>query len=285
MAKLLTKRKQAWADKRKPSAVRGTPLNNPAVLEEKYAARLEQLVFRMCDNVDRKLQTLFVDPTATEYFDTAQDASISSQARILSNALMKKFNGMFSQLAPGIAEAQVNAIDKASGSAVHASLQEMSGGLSLPTSGITSSMAEVLNASIVENVSLIKSISMEYLSGVQGQVMRSISSGRGLADLVPYLQKHKEITVRRARMIAYDQTRKAYNNLNRGRMEKVGLKKFEWLHTGGSKRPRELHKRLNGQIFSFDDPPVIDENTGERGIPGQAINCRCRMRPVIEFGD
>jgi len=89
--------------------------------------------------------------------------------------------------------------------------------------------------------------------------------------------------VRRARMIAHDQTRKAYNNLNRGRMEKLGLKKFKWLHTGGSAHPRKLHQMLNGLVFSFDDPPIIDEKTGERGIPGQAINCRCRMQVVLDL--
>ena len=40
---------------------------------------------------------------------------------------------------------------------------------------------------------------------------------------------------------------------------------------------------LNGGIFDFDNLPVIDEKTGERGIPGQAINCKCRMRPIVEF--
>jgi SPP1 gp7 family putative phage head morphogenesis protein len=283
MAKLLTKRKQAWVDKRKPQVIRGAPLNNPSILEEKFARRLEQLVAKMCDDVNQKLARFFTEPHAEEYFDAAQDASVSSQARILSNALMKKFNGMFSSLAPTIAEQQLNAVNAASSSAVHSSLRDLSGGLSLPTTGITSDMQEVLSASTTEMVGLIKSISQEYLSGVQGQLMRSITSGRGLADLTPYLEKHKGITQRRARMIAQDQTRKAYNNLNRGRMEKLGLSKFEWLHTGGSAHPRKLHQSYNGKIFSFGDPPVVDENTGERGIPGTAINCRCRMRVVLEF--
>lgn len=283
MSKLLTKRKEKWVAQRQPQVVRGAVLNNPSILEAKYSQRLKQIVARMTAQVERDIERLFAEPHAEEYFDQAQDASISSQARILTNALMRKFNKQFADLAPGIAEAQINAVDDASSTSVHQSLKELSGGLSLPTSGITADMSQVLNASIIENVSLIKSISMEYLSGVQGAVMRSITTGRGLADLKPYLQKHKGITERRANMIAYDQTRKAYNNLNRGRMEKLGLTKFEWLHTGGSAHPRELHKRLSGKIFSFDDPPVIDENTLERGIPGQAINCRCRMRPVIDF--
>jgi SPP1 gp7 family putative phage head morphogenesis protein len=198
---------------------------------------------------------------------------------------MKKFNSIFAEFAQRAAETQMNSVDKASSNAVYESLKELSGGLSLPTSAFNSEMKQILKASTIETVSLIKSISAEYLSGVQQAVVRSIASGRGLADLVPFLEKKKSITVRRARMIAHDQTRKAYNNLNRARMEKVGLKKFRWLHTGGSAHPRQLHIDYNGKIFSFDNPPIIVKETGERGFPGQAINCRCRMQAVIDFSD
>ncbi len=285
MTRVLTRRKEKWIKQRNPQVIYGAPLNNPSVLEARFDNRLQAMVIRMCDGVNKSLARFFKDPTATEYFDTAQDASVASQARIVTNALMKKYNRYFATLSDSLAEAQVNAVDKASSSAMHSSLQQLSGGLSLPTSAITGEMQEVVNASVVEMVSLIKSISIEYLAGVQGAVMRSITTGRGLQDLVPYLEKHKGMTERRARSIALDQTRKAYNNLNRGRMQKVGLKKFEWLHTGGSNHPRKLHQSYNGKIFSFDEPPVIDENTGEHGIPGQAINCRCRMKPVLEWGD
>jgi uncharacterized protein with gpF-like domain len=36
-------------------------------------------------------------------------------------------------------------------------------------------------------------------------------------------------------------------------------------------------------VYSFDDLPVVDERTGETGIPGQAVNCRCTMSPVFDF--
>ena len=48
---------------------------------------------------------------------------------------------------------------------------------------------------MTENVGLIKSIPAQYLNGVQGAVMRSITTGNGMQDLVPYLQKHKGITL------------------------------------------------------------------------------------------
>lgn len=54
-------------------------------------------------------------------------------------------------------------------------------------------------------------------------------------------------------------------------MKSAGVKKFQWLHSAGGRDPRPLHindypSGLNGGIFSFDDLPVIDEKTGERGI-------------------
>ena len=46
-------------------------------------------------------------------------------------------------------------------------------------------------------------------------------------------------------------------------------------------RERELHKQLNGQVFRFDDPPVIDERTGQKCLPAQTYNCRFTFSPVI----
>ena len=284
MAKLLTKRKQAWVEKRKPDVVRGNPLNPSAAAELRYYQRLENLITRMADDTERQIRRMFDADHAQEFFAT--DESTASQARIITNALTKKYNSLFAANAKPIAEQVAGMADKSSSTQLHASLEQLSGGLSLSTRSLTGDLSDVLNATITENVSLIKSISSQYQMEVQGAVMRSITTGNGLQDLVPALQKRKEITLSRARMIAKDQTRKAFNNLSRGRMEKVGLKKFEWRHTGGSNDPRPLHKDvLNGKIFSFDDLPIIDYNTKERGIPGQAINCRCRMIPVIDFED
>jgi len=67
------------------------------------------------------------------------------------------------------------------------------------------------------------------------------------------------------------------------RMKSAGVTKFEWLHTGGGKQPRKLHKELSRQIFNIDEPPFIGVMYGERihGYPGQLPNCRCAMRAVI----
>ena len=283
MPQVLTKQKRRWANQFKPKVIRGTPLNISAGLQERYKERLVKVVEKMADQVEKELRRLFKKDHAIEFF--AQDASISSQARILTNALISKFNKIFAELSKPLAEQMISEADKASSLALHSSLKDLSGGLSLKTTSLSPELVDILSASVTENVSLIKTISSKYLSGVQGAVMRSITTGGGMEDLIPYLQRSKEITKRRAKMIAYDQTRKAFNSLNKGRMDTLGIKEYEWLHSGGSNHPRKDHIRMSGNIYSLDDPPVIDQRTGERGIPGQAPNCRCRMLPVIRFNE
>ena len=261
--------------------IRGKPLNPNAAIEMGYYAALAKLVRDMSNGVKADLEAFFKEPHAEEYFAT--DASVSAQAKLLMNALLKRFQTIFDLAARPLASTMVHAENKTSASGVHASLQEISKGLSFKTTVISGDIKEVLNASIQENVGLIKSISSEYLTQVQGAVMRSITTGNGLADLQPFLEQQEGITLRRARIIARDQTRKAYSNLNFARMDKAGITKYEWLHSAGGQKPRKLHQRMSGKIYSIDNPPVIDEKTGQRGKPGDLINCRCRALPVIEF--
>lgn len=282
MAVKLTRRKTAWADKRKPDIIRGDPLSNPTSLEMRYIQRLHRLVMHMADEVEFDLKQFFHGETAKEYF--AQDESIASQARILMNALMGKFNQQFAEMSKTIAEQQIAAVSKASSSALHGSLQKLTGGFSLKTTTLAGDISEVVTASVAENVGLIKSISQQYLAGVQGAVMRSVTTGRGLADLVPYLEKSREITARRAKFIAHDQTRKAYSSINKARMEKVGLTKGGWLHTGGSSHPRKSHQAFNQQTFELAKG-MWDPDAKQYVWPGSLPGCRCRYFTVLEFGD
>ena len=279
--KILTKKRRAWVNQFKPNVLKGTPLLYNAGVEEKYRADLDRLIRRMTTETKKEIERLFKTEPFKEYF--AMDAQVSPQAKILTNKLKAKFSQLFSDKAGIVASSMVKNADRASKAQLHGSLMKLSGGLSLKTSAITAPMKQIIKASITENVGLIKSIPQQYFTDVQGAVMRSITTGNGLNDLVPFLDNYEGITLRRAKNIALDQSRKAYNNLNKGRMVAVGVKKYTWLHSGGGAHPRPDHVAMSGNIYSFDNPPVIDQRTGERGIPGQAINCRCTMTPIIEF--
>lgn len=277
----LSPKREAWAAARNDHTFTGTPLNPPDVVEAKFRAELDRMVERMQRVTVRELDKLYRSPEAPT---VAMDASFSSMAARLVRELTKRFTALFVDRAGGLAKAWAEGISRQSAVGLGQSLKDVSGGVTLKTDVISGAVADVVKASIKQNVALIKSIPREYFLEIEGEVMRSIQTGRGMADLQPFLEKRYGITKRRAALIARDQTSKATAAINRARMTGLGVKKFKWLHSMGGKEPRPLHKNvLNGKVFSFDDPPVIDERTGERGLPGVLINCRCRMLPVIEF--
>lgn len=280
--KLLTKKRKAWASSRGGATFKGLPLNYNASSQAKYVAALEKLAREMTKITRREVEGLF-KTHGTVMDGVAMDASLASQARILCNALMNRFQKLFNDKAWPLAERMVGQQDAASKSSLAQSLKAMSGGLTIKTDIFNRQLGDITKAAVAENVALIKSISTDYINQVQGSVMRSITSGQGLKDLIPALENYEGVTHRRAKNIALDQTRKVYSAINRERMKAAGVKKFEWLHSGGSQKPRQLHIEMNGNIYEIDNPPIIDERTGERGFPGQAVNCRCRMLPVFEF--
>ena len=109
------------------------------------------------------------------------DASLASQARILMNSLTSRFNQL-SVVSKPLAERMVNGAAQAGGYRCHVSLKQLSGGLSLPTGIVPEGMEDVAAASVAENVSLIKSIPQQYFKDITGSVMRSITTGNGLAE-------------------------------------------------------------------------------------------------------
>lgn len=279
---MLTRKRKAWAAQRSEAPTfKGPALQPPAAVAVRYVGALGALTAQMTAQVNREVRKLFESDAAGAHF--GQDATIASQSRILLNALAAKFQDLFAKRARVLAETMVTGAEKASGTALHSSLEKLSGGLSLKTRVTSGPLANIYKANVAENVSLIKSIPAEYLTKVMGSVMRAITTGNGLQDLIPALEKYEGQTHRRARNIALDQTRKAYNSINRGRMQALGIEAFQWRHSGGGAHPREDHVEMDGKTFRFDALPVIDPRTGERGIPGQAPNCRCTMAPVFEF--
>lgn len=284
MAILLAKKRQTWAAQQSEAPTfKGQQLHAPAAVSSRYVKALSDLTAQMTAQTEREVRKLFKTDAASAHF--AEDATIASQSRILLNNLAAKFNDLFAKKAKALAETMVEGTAKASASALHSSLEQLSGGLSLKTKISNPNLANIYKASVTENVSLIKSIPAQYMQKVEGAVMRSITTGNGLQDLVPALEQYQGQTHRRAKNIALDQTRKAYNAINKGRMQAIGVQKFQWNHSGGGAHPREDHVEMDGNIYSFDKLPVIDQNTGERGIPGQAPNCKCTMSPVFDFSE
>lgn len=143
-----------------------------------------------------------------------------------------------------------------------------------------------------EQVALIQSIPIE--AGLRAQKIafeaalngtRAVPDEDTIEELKKQLGLSTEVATSRALLIARTETARANASINQSRAMAVGSGQYRW-HNSGDGAVRPSHKTLNGarlqgKIFSWDDPPRLDD--GMRGHPGTFPNCRCFAEPI--FGD
>ena len=259
--------------------MQGNPLIYPTSARLKYQQAIDKLIAPMTAEYEREIKKIY------KAFGV-MDASISSQFRILLNALSAKWQARFTKAGKSIVDKMLYRVEAAANNNLNASLKELSGGIAISPPKLPAGLADNLTASIAENTALIKSIPAQYASRIHSVIMASLQSGgTGAGDIFKVIKEIGLSTDKRAKLIARDQTTKITATINAERAKAVGIKKFIWRHSKGGSEPRPLHLKLDGEIFSYDDLPVIDERTGQRGLPGVLINCRCQAIPVLDFGE
>jgi len=104
-------KKAAWAAQFKPDALRGKPLIVAGAIATRYFGTLETYIARMEREVRREVEALY-SAFAGDSVAWAMDASIASQARILSNGMRDKFAALFAKIALPTAQAMTQQVDK-----------------------------------------------------------------------------------------------------------------------------------------------------------------------------
>ena len=135
-------------------------------------------------------------------------------------------------------------------------------------------LSALFEAFVNANVSLIKDIGTKLASDVESTVLRGVQNGTLHTDIAKELQDKFDFSENRAKLIARDQVGKFYGQVNASRQQSLGVNQFTW-RTVKDERVRDEHAELEGETFSYDDPP-----NGE--LPGEAINCRCYAEPVLD---
>lgn len=267
---------------------RGKPLHYNISDQLQYAGELRRLVEKMRNETEREIKKFFGTPVAEKYF--IADAGIADSAQSMINKLKSKFFKIFSEKAFEFTEKMAEKTVRSSAIALESSFEKLVESRAINMNFIPKELKQGIKSVINENVSLITGISEEYFKNITSAVMTSITTGGGVDSLIKNLKRKYELTDTKARNIAFDQTRKAYNAINKQRMTAVGYDEFEWLHSGGGMHPRKSHLAMNGKIYSFDKLPVINQEQVDKGyeapvhgIPGQAINCGCTMIPVYRL--
>lgn len=107
------------------------------------------------------------------------------------------------------------------------------------------------------------------------------STGARHETLVDKVRAITGAGLKRAKLIARDQTVKYNATVRQEQARSLGIKFYIWRCTD-DRDVRPYHKKLNGRKFAYDDPPVTDAY-GHRHNPGEDYSCRCVDEPVIDL--
>jgi uncharacterized protein with gpF-like domain len=210
----------------------------------------------------------------------AADASPAKELERALRKLARRWKQQFADAAPRLALWFSRSVDSRSTASLRKILRD--GGFSVRFR-ITPEVRDILDATIAENVSLIKSIPSKFATEIEGMVMRSVTAGRDLRSLTRDLRSRYRVTRDRAEFIALDQNNKATTAIRRTRETSLGLSEGIWLHSHAGKQPRRTHVANHGKRFSIAkgwyDP---DQRVRRRIMPGELPRCRCTWRPVVK---
>lgn len=135
-------------------------------------------------------------------------------------------------------------------------------------------------ATVAENVALIKSIPQKFLTDVETQVWGAVMRGSTLGELTDIIRDKYGVALKRAALIATDQNAKAKAIIENTRRRELGIVEGVWLHSSAGVEPRPTHAAMNGKRYALSDG-MYDSAEQEQIWPGQLINCRCSSKPVL----
>jgi SPP1 gp7 family putative phage head morphogenesis protein len=152
--------------------------------------------------------------------------------------------------------------------------------LGIPVSSQTPEVKAALAQFQRENVDLITSIHERLLDDVESVVSEATARGTRVETLAARLAERYGVSDSRAELIARDQTLKFNASLTQIRFAEAGVTRYVW-SSSRDERVRPMHAALEGRVFSFDDPPVTNED-GDTNNPGTDFQCRCTAIPVLD---
>lgn len=136
-----------------------------------------------------------------------------------------------------------------------------------------------------EQVALIQSIPIEagqraqkiaaenFINGTRANPDPSVT-----AQLKKDMGMSTQVAINRAKLISRTETARANASFVEARAVSVGVQAYIWRTTMDGAE-RESHKKMNGKLVRYDDPPILSDGT--QGHAGTFPNCRCYQDPVL----
>ena len=239
-----------------------------------YQAILKQFIRDMIKDVNKNVipavkQTL-------EYVQEVVDANKIDQLKREIARLKEKYIKRYGLLAQKLPENVIKKIQKDVGRRI----TNILAGEYAVKFKLTKEQQIIAKLATVENVNLIKSIPQEFFKRLENDIYQSVSAGRDFPKLIKKIKNGYGVSERKSAMLAFDQTNKITERIDRETKKELGITKAIWRHSSIPKEPRHSHVSADGKKYDIRKGCYI---SGEWIQPGEKINCGCFSQAIIEY--
>lgn len=146
----------------------------------------------------------------------------------------------------------------------------------------TPEMADNLVSDYVKNMNLyIKDWTYQSIERLRNKVASNSFDGYRAENLIDSIRADYNTSENKAKFLARQETSLLMSKFREERYKSAGVQKYKW-STSHDSRVRDRHKELDGKIFTWDNPPIVDAKTGRRAHAGEDFGCRCVAIPILD---
>lgn len=255
-----------------------------------FNAAISRVLKALGAKFDHWTKTFSLDPASVPGWVKAQSASYQATARGAHETINRKLSEIQGHLDSIVAETDVDA--KPTLHAVQKDFRQVAGKLTVRPELSEDSVGR-LSKQYNENMKLwIKKFSQEMIGDLRGVVEKNAQQGYRFDKLIQGIQGRYGVAQNKAKFLARQETALFMSKYRKERFSESGITHYRW-STSHDERVRPApgttgiarlddHRRLDGHTFAYNNPPVVDRNTGRRANPGEDYNCRCVDIPVVE---
>lgn len=139
-----------------------------------------------------------------------------------------------------------------------------------------------------ENMRLwIQNFTEEEITSLRAKIQKAAFAGVRRESVLQTIQTSYGVSANKAKFLAKQETSLLMAKFKETRYTDAGVHEYKWGCVAGTKNHpvRPAHKRLEGRIFRWDNPPITTEpgQPARRNNPGEDYGCRCFAKPVVRF--
>lgn len=138
----------------------------------------------------------------------------------------------------------------------------------------------------------VKDFLHKEIGTMRQTVQANAEAGYRFDTLIDRIKNRYGVSQNKAKFLARQETALFMSKYRKERFSEAGVTRYKW-STSHDERVRPSpgthgvarqnnHRVLDGRVFAYSDPPVVDTATGRRANPGEDFNCRCVDVPILE---